>query len=228
MATQRQVIQAQAVLVGGGGQFRHDHVLGIQQVAVAFDIGRVAGVVETVVAGAEDAVDVVDVGVGQGQAVQRFQLAEHAVVGLLVLPPGDATDEALVVQVDALAAEHGVAQRMVVAQQGLVDFAAVRVGDHRVVALAVARAVVAGVADAADVVGLDQRREAVPLTALEADAGAQGLGVGVVQRVVLVDVLIAVAQVEDRLAVADQCAQRLAGESGVAEGAAGDGQGQEG
>ncbi|MCY1537809.1 hypothetical protein D9M68_733190 [compost metagenome] len=154
-------------------------------------------------------------------------MAEHAVIGLFVLPPGDAADEALVVQVDALAAEHGVAQRMVVAQQGLVDFAAVRVGDHRVVALAVARAVVAGIADAADVVGFDEAGEAVPLAALEADTGADGLGVGVVQGVVLIDVLIAIAGVEDRFALGEQVAEVLRGEGGVAEGGAGDSQGQQ-
>ncbi|MDT4852507.1 hypothetical protein FQZ97_867410 [compost metagenome] len=150
-------------------------------------------------------------------------MAEHAVIGLFVLPPGDAADEALVVQVDALAAEHGVAQRMVVAQQGLVDLAAIGVGDHRVVALAVARAVVAGIADAADVVGFDEAGEAVPLAALEADTGADGLGVGVVQGVVLVDVFVAVAQVEDRRAVPEQVAEVFTGPGAAGAGEQGKG-----
>ena len=48
---------------------------------------------------------------------------------------------------DALAAEHGAAELVVVAQQGLVDLGAVGVGDHRVFLLAVAGAVVGVVAD---------------------------------------------------------------------------------
>ncbi len=211
------IVQAQQVAVGGQGQLGHDHVLGVDQVAVAFDVGRVGLVVEAVVVRAEDGVDVVDVGVGQGHAGQRFELSQGAVIGLLVLAPGHAADKALVVQVDALAAEHGVAVLVVVAQQGLVDLAAVGVGDHRIVALAIAGAVVGGIADAADVVRFHQAGKSVPLAALQADAGAQGLGVGIVEGVVLVDVLVAVARIDADLALVDQIGQVLGGERGCAE-----------
>ncbi len=40
--------------------------------AVAFDIGRVGAIVETVVARAEDRVDVVYVGIGQRQLIDRL------------------------------------------------------------------------------------------------------------------------------------------------------------
>src|SRR3546814_8472987 len=125
---------------------------------VALDIGRVGAIVETVVARAEDRVDVVEVVVSQGQLVERLQLAQHAVVGLFVLPPTDATDEALVVQIDALTADNGAAEFVVVAQQRLVDFAAVGVGYHGVIGLAVACDVVGRITQAAYVVCLDQSR----------------------------------------------------------------------
>ncbi|MNR15453.1 hypothetical protein D3C85_1319900 [compost metagenome] len=93
---------------------------------------------------------------------------------------------------------------MIVAQQRLVDFRTVGVAHHRVIAATIAGIVEALVADAADVVGLDQPGEAVPAPALEAGAGAQGLCVGMVEGVVLIDVLVAITQIEDRLALGEQ------------------------
>ena len=101
---------------------------------------------------------------------------------------------------------------MVVPQQRLIDLAAVGVRNGRIVGLAVACAVVRRVAQAADVVGLDQRGQAIPLTGLEADAGAQRLRIGMFQRVVLVDVLVAIAQIQNRLGIGEQIAEVLAGE----------------
>ncbi len=181
--------------------------------AVAFDIGRVGAIVEAVVARAEDCVDVIDVGVSQRQLVERLQLAQHAVVGLFVLPPTDATDEALVVQIDALAASNSAAERMVVAQQRLVDLAAVRVRHCRVVGLAVAGAVVGGITQSTYVVCFDQSRQAVPLAGLKADASAQRLGVGVLECVVLIDVLVAIAQVQNRLSVGEYGAEVFLGKN---------------
>ncbi len=154
--------------------------------------------------GAERGVDVVEVGVGQGQLVQRLELAKEAVVGLLVLPPGDTADEALIVQLDALAAGHSASLRMVVAQQCLVDFSTVGVAHHRVIAATIAGIVEALVADAVEVVDLEHPGEAVPAPALEAGACAQGLCVGMVEGVVLIDVLVAITQIEDRLALGKQ------------------------
>ena len=214
------------VAVAGQGQLRcataitQEDVLGIEQLAVAFDVGRVGLVVVAAVVWTEDGVDVVDVAVGQGHPGDRFDLAEHTVIGLFVLAPGHATDEALVVEVDALAASHGVAVLVVIAQQGLVELGAIRVGDHGEVLLTVAGVVVRGITDTADVVDLDQAGEAVPLAALRADAGAQGLGVGVVEGVVLVDVLVAVAGIDADLAVVDQVGQILGGHGDAAEGGA--------
>ena len=150
------VIEAQLVDIAGDSQLGHGHVLGVEQLAVAFNIGRVGFVVVLAVVRAEDAVDVVDIGRGQGQAGQRFELHQAAIVGLFVLAPGHATDIALVVEVDALAAGHGAAVLVVIAQQGLVDLAAVRVGDGGVLGLTVAGGVETFVTDVADVVGLHQ------------------------------------------------------------------------
>ncbi len=66
------VVQTQQVTVGGGGQLRREDVPSVDQMAVAFDIGRVGAIVETVVARAEDRVDVVYVGIGQRQLIDRL------------------------------------------------------------------------------------------------------------------------------------------------------------
>src|SRR3990167_2909404 len=222
----RDVVQAELVAVAGQGQLRcataitQENVLGIEQVAVAFDVGRVGLVVVAAVVWTEDGVDVVEVAVGQGHAGDRFELAEYAVIGLFVLAPGHATDEALVVEVDALTTGHGVAVLVVIAQQGLVELGAIRVGDHGEVLLTVAGVVVRGITDTTDIVDLNQAGQAVPLAALHADAGAQGLGVGIVEGVVLVDVLVAVAGIDADFAVVDQVGEVLGGHGNAAKGAA--------
>ena len=96
---------------------------------------------------------------------------------------------------------------MVVAQQCLVDLGAVGVWYVGELGLAVAGGVEAFIADMADVVGFYQARKTVPLAALETDASAQGLRVGVVLGVVFIDKLIAVTRIHNRFAAADQVAK---------------------
>ena len=135
-------------------------------------------------AGAEDAVDLVEVGVRKGDSGNDGGLNDESVEGLLVLPPTDVADETSVVQDEALATErHGGFLRGV-GEEDLVDLVCFGIGDH---CSAGGGGVEAGLTVTValggdDVLGFHQGFEAVPPGRGEAEAGAQREGFGVAER----------------------------------------------
>ncbi len=154
---------------------------------------------------AEYAVGVVDLRDGQRGLRAEPALQRVGVEGLLVLPPPDVADEAVVVQLDALAAqlEHGVLQALV-GYVGLVDLGVLGIRDDGKADSPVGRAVVAIGADRVDALQLAEGLPAAPCTGAVAQAKPDRGSGGVFGESVLVHPLEAVAQVDVRRAVLDR------------------------
>jgi hypothetical protein len=136
------------------------------------------------VAGAEHAVDLVEVGVGQRGFVERFVLQEKRVVGLHVLPPAHVADEAGIVQNDALPPEcrGGFARR--VGEENLVDLLRLGIAHD---GAAGGGGIKSGLAvfvafGRDDVLALDHRFQPLPRRRRVADARAQRDRIGIAQR----------------------------------------------
>ena len=130
---------------------------------------------------------------------------------LLVLPPADHPDEALVADRDLLAPEtQDHLLRSAVLQPRLVQVRALRVGNDRILDEAMARVVVVRAADRLDVIELEQSGEPLHLCAGEVEADPERAGVGGLRLVALFDVLEPVAQVERDLSFLEEVARAFA------------------
>jgi hypothetical protein len=145
---------------------------------------------------AEYAVDAPAVGVAQRHAGNRPCRHRRRVERLVVMPPADRPDPALVVIVDRLTTDAGLdLTDRLPAEHELVEQHVFGIGDHRKRRLAVHSIVEALAADGDDRLALGAQREAGDRTRHRAGANAQRRGVGVARQSVLVDELIAIADV---------------------------------
>jgi len=79
---------------------------------------------------------------------------------------------------------------------GLVQFRAIRVGNHRVLGFAIFRGVEVIRADIGDVAQLGEKGESLVQRRLKGDFGAQRRGIGFVIETVLIHILVAITHIQ--------------------------------
>src|SRR5687767_12747629 len=120
---------------------------------------------------AEDPQYAVHPGVGDRGSRQGARVETDGIEALLVLPPADRSDEALVADRDLLPAKpQDRLLRAAVLQPRLIEVRALGIGDDRVIDETIARVVVASMADCLDVVEFQESRESPNLAAREVEA----------------------------------------------------------
>ena len=148
---------------------------------------------------AKDPIDLGDVGQVDFQVTEGGVLDAQAIKGLLVLAPADIADKTGIIEPDALAPERDrrVRQRGV-GELDAVQLGSVRVGHDRVHGLAVYCGIEV-VNQVIDMVELDEEPGIQELSGLQAGAQAIGQRARLLGKPVLIDALIAQAEIEDRL-----------------------------
>jgi hypothetical protein len=159
-------IEIEEVAIGRQLGSRTEGVAHISQMRVAVEVGRRRAVVGTM-----DAVHLAHIGVVGLQFVAELVVDGSRIIGLLVLAPADRTHEALVAARDLLPADDdlGVGDAHVL-ECGNVQIRRDRIKYGRPVGIAVARAVVALVAQRTDVIQFQHQVEILPGSSLEGDA----------------------------------------------------------
>ena len=141
----------------------------MQYRAVAMPVGGLSPA-----ARAEDTIDVRDPGHRNIDHGRRVPAQQGAIVGLLVLPPADVADEALVVEQQTLATQRHVERRLLPLEHGPVQFRIDRVGDDRPQCLTICRTVVGLGIERPNVIHLNAELPALAGRAHPGEACSQG------------------------------------------------------
>ena len=194
------VLQVDEIAEAAQGMAFGGRELQARRMGVAVPVARLHAAL-----GAEDAVHVVDVAVVEAGAL-GLALNAQGVVGLLVVPPRHAAEEALAAVVDALPAGGDREAVVVVAQMRLVEIESLRIGDDRILGSPVDQGVEVLDAQYQGVVRFEADAQASVLGRREGEPRLAGGCGGVFVHAVLIDGFQAVAKGEVRLAVGDRLA----------------------
>ena len=188
---------------------------GVENVGVGIPVGLGAGVVE-------DAVDAVEVTVGERGLVEGFVLHDEGVEGLIILAKADVADETGVIEDELLASEGALGFFVGVGDPGLVEVVNLGVGDDGLAGGVGAGAIEVVFNQRGDGFAFDGGLETIVSLGGVAETEAGGEAVGVVGEL-LIDVFVAETGVEGDFAFSegvgerDGCGGRLGEEGARAE-----------